>query len=179
MATMRVVLIGAACAALLTPVALAAHGKVGTWEITTKMGGGGMPAMPDISKMPPEVQARMKAHGVQMNAGGGMTAKFCMTADQVNNDKPLLNHRGSCETENVKLTGNTFSANVVCKGQMNGKGHIEVTFDSAEHYSGRQTMSMNMNGQQMTHDMTMDARWLTPACTVPAETLPGQAKPSH
>jgi hypothetical protein len=167
MKTLRVAVIGAACAALLAPAALAAHGKVGTWQLTTKMGGG-MAAMPDMSKLPPDVQARMKAHGVQMNAGG-MTAKFCMTEDQVKNDKPQLTRPNSpCKAENLKLTGNTFSADMVCTGQMNGKGHIDLTFDSAEHYSGHQTMNISMEGKTMTHEMFMDAKWLSPECTVPA-----------
>lgn len=163
----QTVLIGTAYALLLSPAALAAHGKVGTWEVTTKMSG--MPAMPDMSKLPPAVQARMKSHGVQMNAGGGITAKFCMTEDQVKNDKPQLTRPNSpCKVQNMKVTGNTFSADMVCTGAMNGKGHMDMTFDSAEHYSGHQTMTMTVNGQTMTHDMYMDAKWLSATCTVPA-----------
>ncbi len=160
-----------------SPVALAAHGKVGTWQVTTKMGGGGMAAMPNMANLPPEVQARMKAHGVQMNGAGGMTAKFCMTQEQVNSDKPPMTHRGDCQAQNVHVKGNTFSADIVCTGHMNGKGHMEYTFDSPEHYSGHQTMTMTMEGgQPMTNEMTMDAHWLSPTCTVPAAATD---KPSH
>jgi hypothetical protein len=166
---MRVFIIGAACAVLLAPVALAGHGKAGTWQVTTKMGGmdNAMVKMPDISKMPPEVQARMKAHGVQMNAGGGMTAKFCMTEDQVKNDKPQLTRPGSpCKIENMTVKGNTFNADIVCTGEMTGKGQTEMTFDTPEHYSGHQTMTMTRDGHTMTHEMFMDAKWLSPDCTV-------------
>jgi hypothetical protein len=167
---MRVFVIGAACAVLLAPAAMAGHGKVGTWQVTTKMGGmdNAMVKMPDMSKMPPEVQARMKAHGVQMNPGGGMTTKYCMTEDQVKNDKPQLTRPDSpCKVANMSVKGNTFSADVVCTGEMNGKGHTEVTFDSPEHYKGHQTMTMTRDGQTMTHEMFMDAKWLSPTCTVP------------
>jgi hypothetical protein len=123
MNTVRIATLGVACAALLVPAALAAHGKVGTWEVSTKMSGGAMAGMPDMSKLPPAVQAQMKACGVSMNAGGGMTVKFCMTADQVNTDKPPMSHRDNCETQNVKMQGNIFSADVVCKGPGAAKGH--------------------------------------------------------
>jgi hypothetical protein len=167
---MRSVAVAAACALLLAPAALAAHGKVGTWQVTTTMGAAGAEAgMPDLSKLPPDVQAKMKAHGVHMNTGGGITTKFCMSEDQVKNDKPQLTRADSpCKPANMKVSGNTFSADIICSGQMTGKGHIEMTFDSPEHYSGHQTMTMSMNGQTMSHDMSMDAKWLTPACTVPA-----------
>ena len=168
---MRIFLIGAAAAILLAPAALAAHGKVGTWQVTTTMGGmdNSMAAMHDMSKMPPDVQAKMKAHGVHMNGGGGMTTKFCMSEDQVKNDQPQLTRPNSpCKAANVKVSGNTFNADIVCSGQMTGKGHIEMTFDSPEHYSGHQSMTMSMNGQTMTHEMSMDAKWLSPNCTVPA-----------
>ncbi|MDR3528542.1 MAG: DUF3617 domain-containing protein [Rhizomicrobium sp.] len=152
-----------ACALALSPAALAAHGKVGTWEATIQSNG--MAAMPDMSKLPPSVQAQMKARGVHMNAGG-MTTKFCMTAEQVKNDKPELSRHGACETVNLKMTGNTFSADMVCKGETKMRGHVEVTFDSAEHYTGRTTMTMTVEGQTTTRATTMEARWLSPTCTV-------------
>ena len=166
MNTVRVALIGAACAAHLAPAAQAAHGKVGTWEVSTKMSGSTMAGMPDMSKLPPEVQAKMKARGVSMNAGGGMTAKFCMTADQVNNDKPPMTHRSECEPQNVKMQGNVFSADVVCKGPGAAKGHIEITFDGPTHYSGRQTTTVTVGGQAQSHEMLLDAHWLSPDCTI-------------
>jgi len=175
MSAVRTVVLGAAFILAASPAALAAHGKAGTWEVTTTMSGGGMGAMPDMSKLPPEVRARMQAHGVQMN-GGGMTAKFCMTADQVANDKPPMTHHGNCEAQNMKVKGNTFSADVVCKGHMNGKGHVEVTYDTPEHYTGHQTITMTMDGQQMTHDMTMEGHWLSADCKIPAA-KPGQPTP--
>ncbi len=159
----RFAAIGAAVVALTCPAALAGHGKVGTWEVTTHMAG--MPPMPNMANLPPEAQAQMKAHGVQMNGGGGITSRFCMTAEQVNSDKPPMTHSGDCQAQNMKMSGNTFSADVVCKGRMNGKGHIEITYSSPEHYSGHETMTMTMEGgQQMKHDKTMDAHWVSPTC---------------
>lgn len=171
MITLRMAFVGLTCIAILAPAALAGHGKVGTWQVTTRMGGmdNAMVKMPDMSKLPPAVQAKMKARGMQMNPGGGMTAKFCMTEDQVKADKPPMTRPDSpCKPQNIKVTGHTFSADIVCTGKMNGRGHTEMTFDSPEHYSGHQTMTMTMEGRTMTHEMFMDAKWLSPNCTVPA-----------
>ncbi len=57
--------------------ALASHGKVGLWDITVTMSGA--MHLPDMSKMPPEVLARMKAMGVSSN-GNSMHVQHCMTA---------------------------------------------------------------------------------------------------
>jgi len=153
------------CLLALSPAALAAHGKVGTWEATIHTSG--MGAMPDMSKLPPAAQAQMKARGIHMSAGG-ITTKFCMTAEQVKTDKPELSHHGSCETQNMKVTGNSFSADMVCKGEAKMKGHIEVTFDSAEHYRGHTSMTMLMHGQPTTRESTTEAHWLSPVCSVKA-----------
>jgi hypothetical protein len=167
MHAVRVAAFAVAFGLVACPAALAGHGKVGTWQVTTTMGG--MGGMPNMANLPPDVQAKMKAHGVQMNGGGGITSKFCMTAEQVNSDHPPMTHHGDCQTQNLKVTGSTFKADVVCTGRMNSKGHVEMTFDSPEHYSGHMTTTMTTeSGQTMTHDMTMDAKWLTPNCTIPA-----------
>ena len=152
-----------ACALALSPAALAAHGKVGTWEATIQSTG--MAAMPDMSKLPPAVQAQMKARGVHMNAGG-MTTKFCMTPEQVKNDKPDLSHHGACEAQNMKMTGNSFRADMACKGEVKMKGHVEITFDTPEHYRGHTVMTMLVDGRPTTRESNMEARWLSPTCTV-------------
>ena len=164
MRVMHFAAIGTAFAIAVSPAAIAGHGKVGTWEVTTTMGGSGMPQMPNMANLPPEVQARMKAHGTMMHGNGGMTSRFCMTAEQVNSDKPPMTHHGDCEAKNLIVKGNTFSADVVCKGRMNATGHVEITYSSPEHYSGHQNMTMTIDGQKMTHNMTMDARWVSPTC---------------
>lgn len=128
----------AACAALLlaSPAALAGHGKVGTWELTTNTN------------------------------GMAMKTKFCMTPEQVNTDHPPMAQKGPCAPQNTKTVGNTFTSDIVCTGEMAMKGHIEMTFSSPEHYTASETMVMSMGGQQIKTGMTMDAKWLTPECTV-------------
>ena len=148
----------AALAIVLTPSALAAHGKVGLWEATVQMAG-----MPAMANLPPQVQAQMKAHGVSMG-GGGITSKFCMTAADVAGDKPAYKQNPDCTTQNVKVRGNTMSADVICTGKMNGRGHLDVTYSSPEHYTAAQTMDMVQEGHPIHSATNIDARWISPNC---------------
>ena len=152
-----------ALAILITPSALAAHGKAGLWQSTVQMNSGAMAGMPDMSKMPPQVQAQMRARGTSMG-GNTMITKYCMTAAQVASDKPAFRQASNCKSENVRTSGNTFSADVVCTGKMKGRGHVQIIYSSPEHYSGMQTTDMVMEGRTMHTTMNIDARWLSPNC---------------
>jgi len=158
---MKAIYAGCALALVLTPSALAAHGKVGQWQATVQMGG--MPAMPNMSNLPPQVQAQMRAHGVSMNAAG-VTTKFCMTAADVAGDKPVFKQDAGCRTENVKVRGSSMSADVICTGTMNARGHIEFTWTSNEHYTAVQSMDMVQEGHPMHTSTSIDARWIAPVC---------------
>ncbi len=100
MNVIRTAAFGFALALAVSPAALAAHGKVGTWEVTTTFGGA--------------------QHQMMMHGPGGMTARFCMTAAQVNSAMPPMTHHGNCQTQNMKAKGNSFSADIVCKGNITG-----------------------------------------------------------
>ncbi len=154
----------------LSPAAWGAHGKPGLWEITIKNNAGNMAGMPDMSRLPPQARAQMQARGIQMNSAG-MTSRYCMTAADVANDKPVLTHNASCQAKNMKTVGNTFSADLVCTGKVVGTGHVQITYASPEHYYGRETVAMTVHGTQMHTDMSMDGRWLSADC--------GKVKPRH
>jgi len=164
MNAIRVVLIGAMVGAVVSAPAWASHGKAGLWEIKIQSDMGQMPGMPDMSKLPPEVQARMKAAGVQMNGGGGMTVQHCMTQAEVNAQNPNMTHNASCKATNVQRNGQSFSADIVCTGHMNGTGHVQFTFDSPEHYYGSESMTGTAEGHPVSHSMKMDARWISADC---------------
>lgn len=157
---------GIAAAALLVPeAALAAHGKVGLWEFTNKMDMPGMPQMPDISTLPPAVQARMKAMHVGAAAGGGIKMQHCMTQAEVNQDKPPYMGRKECTMTNTKTTGHSFSADMTCNGQFKGTGHMQVNYDSNEHYKGDMTMAgTTEEGQPMKMHSSFEGRWVSASC---------------
>ena len=144
--------------------ALASHGKAGLWSVTVTMGG--MSQMPDMSKMPPDVQARMKAMGMNMN-GNSMTMQHCMTAQEVALDQPRMDAQSQkyCKMSNVSMMGHTMSADMTCNGEFNGSGHMQVTYDSDTHYMGEMTMNgMSRDGQPVHHDQKFEGRWLSADC---------------
>jgi len=165
MKTRRILLLGTvlATAVSVSLAAWAGHGKAGLWDINIQTNMGQMQGMPDMSKMPPEVQARMKAMGMQMN-GSGMTVRHCMTAADVNAEKPNMSHNAECKAINVNMSGQTYSADLVCKGKMNATGHVQFTFASPEHYFGSETMTGTANGHPVNHTTKIDARWISADC---------------
>ncbi|MDR3414879.1 MAG: DUF3617 domain-containing protein [Nevskia sp.] len=134
--------IAAAAAAIAIPFAAGAytHGKPGLWQITTQMKftKGGPQA-----QIPPDKLAMMKQMGIQMpDMSAPISTKTCVTAEQAATDTPPTpGQRGNCQVQNLKRDGHTFSADTVCSGEMQGTGHVTVTYDSDEHYSGKMDFS--------------------------------------
>ena len=151
----------------LPSVVYAAHGKAGLWNVSTNMQMAGMPAMPQI---PPEALAQMRAAGVQMPqmSGGGMAVRsqFCMTADQVNADKPpqVGPNDSGCAFINMRVTGTQMSADLVCKGKMNGSGKVQMTYARDEHYDGDYSFKGTMEGTPADLHATMSGDWVSANC---------------
>ena len=159
----RILFCGASVATLAIAAvpAIASHGKVGLWSVTVTMN---MPGMPDISKLPPEAQAAMRARGMSVN-GRTMTVQHCMTQEEVNAIKPPPMRNGQeCKMSNVKAVGQSFSADLVCTGEMNATGHFEITYDSPEHYTGRQSFTGTQEGHPINATTTMEGRWVSADC---------------
>ncbi len=159
--------VAAFAAAVSLPASAASHVKPGLWEVKVRTNAGQAYAMPDLSKLPPQVQAQMKARGVQMNAGG-LTARHCITPAEAANDTPAMGQGEGCHVEHVKITGRSYDADMVCTGEkpgeMNARGHIQITFESPLHYFGTSTMSGTANGQPIGNATKIDARWLAADC---------------
>jgi hypothetical protein len=151
---------GIAVAALGSVPAVADHGKAGLWNITVSMN---MAGMPDMSKLPPEAQAAMRAHGMSMN-GHSMTVQHCMTPEEVKNDHPHMRNEQACKMSNVKTGAGLFSADLSCSGEMQGAGHVEFVFDSPEHYSGKQSMTGTSQGHSIDETTSFDAHWVGADC---------------
>jgi hypothetical protein len=143
----------------LPAVAWASHGKAGLWEITIRSDMGQMQGMPDLSKLPPDARAQILAM-----SRNGITVRHCMTAADVNNDKPAMSHNQDCKATNTKMNGQTFSVDLVCTGRMNGTGHVQFTFDSPVHYAGSEVMNLTANGHITSHTTNIDAHWVSADC---------------
>jgi uncharacterized protein DUF3617 len=161
----KIVLAGAGLALVLAPLAaLAAHGKAGLWQITITTEGQNA-QMPNMSNLPPEVQARMKAMGVQMG-GNQITVQQCRTPEEIARDVPPAGtHNKDCAMSNVSYTGGSMTADMVCSGNFSGTGHVHFVWDSDEHYAGEISMTGKMNDEQVTHTQKIEGRWLSAQCT--------------
>lgn len=139
------------------------HFKAGLWKAKMQNGGAAGPAMPDMSKLPPSVQAQMKARGIQMG-GNEIVSNFCVTPEQAAKDHPDLPNNKDCRTENVRNSPTTFSADLVCTGKLNARGHTDVTFLSPEHYTVHEVVHTTMNGRTMDSVIDVDSTWVSADC---------------
>ena len=151
-------------AIMITGTAFANHGRVGLWSVTVTMGGTA-PAMPDLSRLPPEAAARMKAMGMSMN-GNSITTQHCMTAEEVATDTPHLDatDNDGCTMSNIAHRGDSMSADMSCHGNFKGSGHPQATYDSDSHYVGDLVMTGSVNGQPVNRDQKFDGRWMSANC---------------
>lgn len=146
---------------LALPVAaFAGHGKVGLWQITTRMN---MPNM--MASIPPEQLARMEAAGVHMPNNQSFSSQHCMTAEEVNADKPPpMRGTKDCTMANVTHDAHSLSMDVVCKGEMDGKGHLTVTYDSDEHYSGSYAFTGMAHDHPASMTNSFEGKWISADC---------------
>ncbi len=143
----------AATAILLAPAtAWAAHGRAGLWKISTTMD---MPDMPQMSNLPPEAMAMMKARGMSMpGMGAPVVTQICMTQDEVNTDRiPSMNNREmNCTTKLLSQTPSAMTAESTCHGRMEGVGRMQMSWRGNDHYEGTYSFKGSMEGRP--HQMT-------------------------
>ena len=106
----RVLTIFAVAMAVAASPALAAHGKIGLWQITIKADMSGM--------MTPQQMAKMKAMGMKMPMADGITLQHCMTAAEVAMDHPpaQTGHEKECKVQNLRTSGQSFEADIEVDG---------------------------------------------------------------
>jgi Protein of unknown function (DUF3617) len=137
-----------ATAIVLAPAAaLAAHGKPGLWNISSTM------QMANMPQMPPEAMAMMKSRGMKIPGMGGapIVSQICMTADQVNADKPpaMSVHEESCTTKVLNQSAMSMTAEATCHGRMNGVGRTQISWRDNEHYEGSYSFKGASEGRPM------------------------------
>ncbi len=147
--------------------------KPGLWEVTVlsrEMNGQPMPDMSAMmakrmDKMPPEmraqIEAQMKAHGVQAGPKGG-TIRSCVSPEMIR-DNLWQQHEGRCQNAGATQSGNTWTLNFSCRDP-EAKGEVRATFKGGDSYSSEMTMTTQRKGQPMTMRMRHDARWLGADC---------------
>jgi hypothetical protein len=144
---------------VLPGAAFAAHGKAGLWNISTTMS----MAMP---QMPPEALAQMKAMGMSMPSGRTFTSQICMTEADVNADKPpsMGNDNMNCKWTNMHVTGSGMTGDLICSGQMTGKGSMQVSYTGNTHYSGQYSFTGSVEGHQQNMKSSFTGDWVKADC---------------
>jgi hypothetical protein len=150
--------------AMLAGPAAAGQGKPGLWDVTATMKMGGAAAMPDLSQMPPEVLARMKAMNIHPADGNAVRTQQCVTPAQAAESRPNMPANQDCKMVRSKTTGNTFTGDMACSGQFQGTGHVTVTYLSDTHYTGKMTIKGAGEGQPMEMNQTFEGKWVSPDC---------------
>lgn len=171
-------LILAMLAAALSSQATAADApppiKPGLWEMVTDTQQFNGQATPDytaqmaqaMKDMPPQMrkqmEAQMKAHGVQMAPGtaGSMAMRMCLTPEMLSQNRWQKSDE-NCKSEMVSRSGNTWKWKITCP---QGKGEGATTFTSNEAYSTQMRMTMLQDGRPQSMTMKHHAKWLGANC---------------
>jgi hypothetical protein len=123
--------------------------------------------MANAPKMPPEVEAMMKKRGMNVPmAGQPYTSQMCMTAEEVNADKPpaMTTREINCSTKILSQSASSMKSEVVCHGAMDGVGHSEINWTGNEHYSGNYSFKGTMHDQPNEMSTTYKGDWVKADC---------------
>jgi len=149
---------GVALLLLSTGAALAGHGKVGLWNISTSVN--------MAMAVPPEVMAEMKKAGMRMPPAQTINTQMCMTKAEVESDKPpqIGNNDPGCDTHILRQTASSMAADTICSGKLRGVGHIEVAYGSAEHYTGSYSFKGSVQGRPDNLSTSFRGDWVKADC---------------
>jgi hypothetical protein len=162
---MRKSLIAVSLCSLLSASAWAAGPmKPGLWEMTLKSD-----AMKNMPKIPPEQMEQMRKMGVNIPQmqDGAMVTKVCITKQMAESDKPPVMERSDsgCEAKNYQRSGNSYSVDIVCNGQMmKGEGKAKGTFSSSESFTSTYDFKGTMHGQPVNQHHDSSGKWLAADC---------------
>lgn len=134
--------------------ALASHGKVGLWRVTSTIALG---ADPDRSKMSPFVLAHTKGRTQTF------AADHCMSQTEVNADQIPQPAGKNCHLGSAKGSALNYSADIVCTGAQGGTAHVTAKYDSPEHYSGSSTF-VGAGDRVMNSKTIFEGRWIKADC---------------
>jgi hypothetical protein len=147
---------------LLAPATLPAYSqakqKPGLYDVATTMNWLQSP-MPAGMKMPPGMANPF--------AGQTYHNQFCLTQEQIDRyggAPPQDQKRGrqECKTSDLKISGNSMTAKMICTGQMSGVGDIASswtgdTAKSKTHFKG--TMKGGSSQESMPVEWINDSTW--------------------
>lgn len=165
---------------LVLPLAVTAQSRPtpGLWEQNAtmssadpKMAAAMAKMQQQMAAMPPEKRKQMEEmmarQGIAMpggSPGGGMSVKYCLTAERAARDEIPLDQQGSCRQTSMSRSGNTIKFTVECSGQREGKGEGEITFISPKEYKGKIKLTAGPGGREPPMEIEHHAKWLAADC---------------
>lgn len=167
----------ATAALLLTGLlAASAHAqtmKPGLWEFkqTPQLDPARKAQMAQAQKamegMPPErrqmIEQMMAQKGVSMDmAGGVITVKTCVTAEQAQRNIAPVQHHGNC-TQEVQRSGSVLKTHFVCTDPAS-EGDAVVTLRGNEGFTNEVTVRRQRDGKTETMKVNGEGRWLGASC---------------
>jgi hypothetical protein len=169
------------CLALLGTASLAQAQKLtpGLWEntmlmkaVNSEMAAQMAMMQAELAKMPPEkrqmMESMMAQRGVSMGPAGGsgtpgISVRTCLSKEQAERGEPPEDDKQQCKRETFTRTGSTIKFKVVCSNPPStGEGEFTMTSDKA--YSGKITMSSQVNGNPTSMEMQQTGKWLGSDC---------------
>jgi len=138
-------------------LALAGHGKAGLWNVSTTM------AAPNV-QIPPQALAQMQAMGMKMPGGQTVTSQICMTQADVDADKPPSVQRDGCTSNITSKSASSVTAEMVCNGEMQGSGHVQIAYSGESHYEGSYTFKGVMRGHPVETSSNFKGDWVKADC---------------
>jgi hypothetical protein len=167
---------------LLCPIATWAQTldiKPGLWDLTTtvQMSGAptGMPAMPNLDKLPPEQRARIEA-AMKGMSGTPQKTQSCVTKEGIDKAIADANSRKNnvCTSKVVSASSSKVEIHMECtpeKSDAKTTGDFTVERVDSDHFKGTGAMkSAGANGRPM------DMRWSMTGAFVSADC--GNVKPA-
>jgi hypothetical protein len=137
--------------------------KPGLWEMTMKSN-----AMKHMPKIPPEQMEQMRRMGMNVPdfKDGGMVSKVCVTPQMAARDAPGMDQMETgCQAKNMKRSGNSYSADIVCTGAaMKGNGKVSGSFSGKDRFSSTYDFKGTVQGQPVSHHQETSGRWLGADC---------------
>jgi hypothetical protein len=144
--------------------------RPGLWQYTSHREGAGVVLPPELSRLPPEQQARIKAAMTRIETGQhDMTVHSCLTADEIRHMSPATmggKDDRECHSTTKSLSSDRWSITTQCSrhdgSQQNVQGTLHL-IDSG-HVESDMTMSMGEGGQLTHQKMHMDGKWVSADC---------------
>lgn len=156
---MKKCLTGAVILLALSPsAALAGHGKVGLWKVTTIMN--------MAAALPPAALAQMKKTHMQLPGPQTNVSQMCMTQADVDAAVPpgANDHDMHCVTHVTSQSASAMTSEMVCKGRMAGTGRTQIAYNGAEHYAGSYSFIGKMDGHPINSSMNFRGDWVKADC---------------